>query len=282
MGVLPRTTAAISAAGALLLLAVVGSTVGGSSEPALGAVTSSANAVAAEPVQLRTSAATTLTRPVFTGPTASTSRVVYLTYDDGPSRYTPKILDLLKAYRANATFFVVGSQVRTREATLRRIRNDGHLVGNHSWNHPLLTRLSPAQVRSQFRRTDAAITAHDFALARSALLGCLNCPSNGLIWRVFGCRGLRSQRATTRSKWCWPTCGRRLSPRKSRPFGRLTLRCGPLYIVGLARRSGCLPGPFTAMQHKRRIAVVALESGLRMVMIAARSCGATAPAGNSR
>ena len=159
MGALPRTTAAISAVGALLLLAVVGSTIGGSSEPALGAVTSSANAVAAEPAQLRTSATTTLTRPVFTGPKPSTGRVVYLTYDDGPSRYTPKILDLLKAYRANATFFVVGSQVRTREATLRRIRNDGHLVGNHSWSHPLLTRLSPAQVRGQFRRTDAAITA---------------------------------------------------------------------------------------------------------------------------
>ena len=96
---------------------------------------------------------------------------------------------------------------------------------------------------------------------------------------------LEAVRSIVKKPWVCrtlPTCERRLSPRKSSPLGWLTLRCGPLYIVGLARLSGCLPGPFTAMQHKRRIAVVALESVLWMVMIAARSCGATAPAGNSR
>jgi len=96
---------------------------------------------------------------LFTGPKPTRGKVIYLTFDDGPSTYSPAILDLLKGYNAKATFFVIGGQVGTRGKVVRRERNDGHLVGNHSWNHPDLTRLSSSQVSYQLVRTNRAIRA---------------------------------------------------------------------------------------------------------------------------
>ncbi len=81
------------------------------------------------------------------------SNTIYLTFDDGPSTiYTPQILKILKDNGAKATFFVTGNQVTTREAIVRQIKADGHFIGNHTWNHPALTRLSTAGVNYQFSR----------------------------------------------------------------------------------------------------------------------------------
>ena len=64
-------------------------------------------------------------------------RVVALTFDDGPSPYTtPAVLDALKKYKAKATFFVVGQMVSHRESLLKRMVDEGHVVGNHSFSHP--------------------------------------------------------------------------------------------------------------------------------------------------
>lgn len=63
-------------------------------------------------------------------------KIAYLTFDDGPSRaYTPKILDVLKAHHAKATFFITGANIAGNEALLRRERDEGHIVGNHQWQH---------------------------------------------------------------------------------------------------------------------------------------------------
>ncbi len=86
-------------------------------------------------------------------------RVVYLTFDDGPSRYTPHVLALLARHDAKATFFVVGSQAAADPAGVRAIRAAGHKVANHSWSHPDLTRLSAAAIRGEISRTDAAFGA---------------------------------------------------------------------------------------------------------------------------
>jgi peptidoglycan/xylan/chitin deacetylase (PgdA/CDA1 family) len=94
---------------------------------------------------------------IYRGPKATSGKVVYLTFDDGPSRYTPAVLNVLKSYDAKATFFVVGSQIRTREAMTRRIAREGHSVQNHTWRHPNLTRLSSTEISSQFTRTNRAI-----------------------------------------------------------------------------------------------------------------------------
>ncbi len=94
---------------------------------------------------------------IYRGPKATSGKVVYLTFDDGPSRYTPAVLNVLKSYNAKATFFLIGSQIRTREATTRRIAREGHSVQDHTWRHPNLKRLSSIEISSQFTRTNREI-----------------------------------------------------------------------------------------------------------------------------
>jgi len=61
---------------------------------------------------------------------------VYLTFDDGPDdKVTPQILDILKAENVKATFYVCGNMVEANPNVLRRIFNEGHAIGNHSYNH---------------------------------------------------------------------------------------------------------------------------------------------------
>ncbi|MEU6785524.1 polysaccharide deacetylase family protein [Nonomuraea angiospora] len=86
-------------------------------------------------------------------------KCVALTFDDGPGPYTDTLLAYLAAYHAQATFFVVGGNVVTYPRVLRRTAAAGHEIGNHTWSHPDLTRLSPARVRAQLGRTDQAIEA---------------------------------------------------------------------------------------------------------------------------
>jgi peptidoglycan-N-acetylglucosamine deacetylase len=62
---------------------------------------------------------------------------VYLTFDDGPSKLTPQVLDILKKENIQATFFITGDQLngQAREDILKRIVEEGHTIGNHSYNH---------------------------------------------------------------------------------------------------------------------------------------------------
>lgn len=63
-------------------------------------------------------------------------KIVYLTFDDGPDPIqTPKILEVLKEYGAVATFFCIGEKVENHPELVRRILEDGHRVGNHSYSH---------------------------------------------------------------------------------------------------------------------------------------------------
>ncbi|MCZ8523084.1 MULTISPECIES: polysaccharide deacetylase family protein [Paenibacillus] len=66
---------------------------------------------------------------------APSKPTVYLTFDDGPSRLTPKVLDVLKEESVAATFFVLGEQVEARPEVAKRIADEGHALGNHSYNH---------------------------------------------------------------------------------------------------------------------------------------------------
>lgn len=87
-------------------------------------------------------------------------REVALTFDDGPNPpYTGRILDVLRAERVHATFFVVGRAVAADPATVRRIVREGNAVGNHTWDHRHLLVETGATMRSELTRTDAAIFA---------------------------------------------------------------------------------------------------------------------------
>lgn len=63
---------------------------------------------------------------------------IALTFDDGPSEWTPRFLDLLARHGARATFFVLGVNVQGREDVLRRIVAEGHEIGLHGWDHARL------------------------------------------------------------------------------------------------------------------------------------------------
>lgn len=62
-------------------------------------------------------------------------KTAYLTFDDGPSNLTNDILDILKEKEVLATFFVVGTEIKGSEATLIRIADEGHAIGNHTYSH---------------------------------------------------------------------------------------------------------------------------------------------------
>lgn len=64
--------------------------------------------------------------------------VVYLTFDDGPSKYTPAFLDLLKKHGVQATFFLVGTNVQRYPSVVRRIKSEGHAIGVHTYSHKYL------------------------------------------------------------------------------------------------------------------------------------------------
>jgi peptidoglycan/xylan/chitin deacetylase (PgdA/CDA1 family) len=68
-----------------------------------------------------------------------------LTYDDGPHvLLTPQLLDILGDVQAKAIFFMVGQRAKMHPEIVRRVADEGHIIGNHSWSHPDITRLSPA------------------------------------------------------------------------------------------------------------------------------------------
>ena len=86
---------------------------------------------------------------------------VALTFDDGPDpKWTPQILDILKATGARATFFVTGRNALDHPDLLRRIAAEGHDIGNHSTTHPDLGNMPDAGVRLELSATRRLIEAH--------------------------------------------------------------------------------------------------------------------------
>ncbi len=84
-------------------------------------------------------------------------KVIALTFDDGPSKYTSKILDILKKYDACGTFFVIGNKTTFYKDILRRILNEGSEIGNHTYDHKLLTRLSENEFKEEINKTQENI-----------------------------------------------------------------------------------------------------------------------------
>lgn len=86
------------------------------------------------------------------------TKLVSLTFDDGPGRVTEPVLEVLAHHGATATFNVLGERVEGREGLLRRTLAEGHEIGNHAFRHERLAR-HPLDAYRQLRRTSAAIQA---------------------------------------------------------------------------------------------------------------------------
>lgn len=75
---------------------------------------------------------------------------IVLTFDDGPTQeYTIRILDILKKYNVKATFFVVGKRVQKNCPIVQRMYQEGHEIGNHTYTHPYLTKISIAEQQQE-------------------------------------------------------------------------------------------------------------------------------------
>lgn len=82
-----------------------------------------------------------------------------LTFDDAPDpRFTPAILDILAKHHVQATFFLVGTRANKYPEIVKRIHREGHIIGNHSYNHEVMSKLSPNAFHRQVWHTDAIIS----------------------------------------------------------------------------------------------------------------------------
>lgn len=85
-------------------------------------------------------------------------KTVALTFDDGPHPvYTPKLLAGLKERGVHVTFFLIGQNIDGNEDIIRQMKEDGHLIGNHSQNHMQLTREQTKEACDQINRTNEKI-----------------------------------------------------------------------------------------------------------------------------
>ncbi len=141
------------------------------SDPALGGATpTAATTHSAKPATATpsTKPTTPSTKPTTQTPTAKPTKpspsvncaklkCVALTFDDGPVAGTAQLLDVLKEKGVSATFFMVGSNAAMHPALIRRMVAEGHVIGNHTWDHPQLTRRSVESITSELNRTSDVI-----------------------------------------------------------------------------------------------------------------------------
>ncbi|AMA73396.1 MULTISPECIES: delta-lactam-biosynthetic de-N-acetylase [Aneurinibacillus] len=88
---------------------------------------------------------------IFLGDT--TKKELYLTFDNGyENGYTAQILDTLKEKKVPATFFVTGHYVKSQPELLQRMVKEGHIIGNHSWSHPDMTKISNSRMKEELEK----------------------------------------------------------------------------------------------------------------------------------
>lgn len=89
----------------------------------------------------------------------SAEKCVALTFDDGPHKtYTPEILDILDKYNAKATFFIIGENAENNPEIVLETYRRGHEIGNHTYSHPDLKRLSVEKSREEILKTQEILT----------------------------------------------------------------------------------------------------------------------------
>lgn len=83
---------------------------------------------------------------------------IALTFDDGPNaQYTPILLDGLKKRNIRASFFLIGENIEGNEDILLQMRKDGHLIGNHTWDHVQLDKIPAEKARLEIEKTNNRI-----------------------------------------------------------------------------------------------------------------------------
>lgn len=84
---------------------------------------------------------------------------LYVTFDNGyENGYTVKVLDVLKKEKVPAAFFVTGHYLEDQPDLIKRMVKEGHIVGNHSWNHPDMTAISDERLKKELKRVKEEYT----------------------------------------------------------------------------------------------------------------------------
>lgn len=123
-----------------------------------------------EQTQTATQPVKTKPLPALSSEISSKDKLVALTFDDGPGKFTAELLDYLAAHHVHATFFLVGRNAARYPALIKRMDAEGHAIGNHTQNHARLPRLSAAGVKKEIDDCNAVIRAavgHDAVMLRA-------------------------------------------------------------------------------------------------------------------
>jgi peptidoglycan-N-acetylglucosamine deacetylase len=87
----------------------------------------------------------------------TTDKVVALTFDDGPAMHTDEILTILKAEHVKATFFLTGNEIKKSPDDAKKIAEEGHEIGNHTYSHQRMVFKSPTFIKEEIEKTDELI-----------------------------------------------------------------------------------------------------------------------------
>jgi peptidoglycan/xylan/chitin deacetylase (PgdA/CDA1 family) len=120
-------------------------------------------------------------------------KAIALTFDDGPTRATSRILDILAGYAVPATFFQIGSKVLSLPEIARAVVTAGHETGNHSHTHPNFALTRPSFIQAEFKRAQDAIQQHTGREPRF-----MRAPF-GVRW--FGFRAMQNSLGLTGAMW---------------------------------------------------------------------------------
>ena len=97
-----------------------------------------------------------MTCTLSVGVHAEEEKYIALTFDDGPhTKYTLEILDILKENNAVATFFIIGENASEHPELVRTVIDAGCEIGNHTWSHAYLDKLSEDKIREELAKTDS-------------------------------------------------------------------------------------------------------------------------------
>lgn len=86
-----------------------------------------------------------------------TKPIIAFSFDDGPNYNTSKLIDVLNKYNARATFFVLGSKIKGNEKVLKKMVDNNMEIGNHTYSHKLLTRLTNSKIEDEINKTNELI-----------------------------------------------------------------------------------------------------------------------------
>lgn len=92
---------------------------------------------------------------------AKSKKLVAFTFDDGPGQYTSDLIDQLDKRNAKVTFFVLGQNATYYPDVVKKAADSGHQIGSHSWDHPLLTKLSKKKIKEQIDNTNQQLKLAD-------------------------------------------------------------------------------------------------------------------------